>query len=93
MSYNHERENLLNLYLSEYTPENRIEFAKLVLSKYRFEKYVLNDYNIDFSDMIVQDETTRNMAESIINKNECTEDDFIELFNMLDLQQIDYIGF
>lgn len=43
--------------------------------------------------MIVQDETTRNMAESIINKNECTKDDFIELFNILDLQQIYYIGF
>lgn len=93
MSNNMERVNLLNDYLTQYTPENRMGFMRLVLNKYRFENYKLSDNNIQFEDMIVQDNNVRNTVENILNSGQCTEDDFANVFNMLELDQIYYIGF
>jgi len=39
MSMSQEKTTLLNEYLEQYTPENRINFCSLALRKYRFEKY------------------------------------------------------
>ena len=67
MSNNMERENLLNDYLTEYTPENRMGFMKLVLKKYRFENYKISDNDIkyetfnifaDEQKLRIQDETS-----------------------------------
>lgn len=93
MSNNMERVNLLNDYLTQYTPENRMGFMRLVLNKYLFENYKLSDNNIQFEDMIVQDNNVRNTVENILNSGECSEDDFANVFNMLELDQIYYIGF
>ena len=90
-----ERTNLLTSYLTEYTPENRMGFMNLVLNKYRFEKYKLsvNDHDIKFEDLIVQDQTIRDNAQMIIDSGSCSKDQFKEVFNMLTVDQINYIGF
>ena len=93
MSNNMERENLLNDYLTEYTPENRMEFMKLVLKKYHFENYKISDNDIKYEDMIIQDKTIKNNVQEIINSGSCSIDQFKNIFNKLTLEQIYYIGF
>ena len=88
-----ERVNLLNDYLAEYTPENRMGFMKLVLKKYSFENYKLRDNDIKFEDMIIQDQNIRKNVQNIINSGSCSVDQFKDVFNKLTLDQIYYIGF
>jgi hypothetical protein len=93
MPINIERENLLTEYLTEYSPVNRMNFINQVLNKYIFERYKLRDNNIKFEDMIITDNHIRNIALQISNNGECSEEDFINVFNMLEIEQIEYIGF
>ena len=88
MSSNTEKELLLDQYIKGYTPENRLGFIKLVLTKYK-----LSDNNIKFEDLIVQDTNIRNIANNIIKQKSCTPDNFKKVFNMLNIDQIYYIGF
>lgn len=89
------KEETLAYYLENYTPENRIGFCKLALSKYHFEKYSLRvkENDIAFEDRIVQDNETREHLHNIINNGSCSVDEFKTVFNMLTLDQITYIGF
>ena len=86
---------LLEEYLTQYTPENRLGFCRLVRTKYRFEKYRLSCKfeDIDPNDFIVQDPTILAKADKAIQKKSCSKEEFIEIFNALDLEQINYIGF
>lgn len=93
MSSNTEKELLLDHYIKNYTPQNRFGFIKLVLTKHHFERYKLSDNNIKFEDLIVQDINIRNIAQNIIDQKSCTSDNFKKVFNMLNLEQIYYIGF
>lgn len=90
-----EKINLLNQYIEGYTPQNRIEFCKLALNKFRFEKYKLGNKHefIATEDRIVNDTNTRQNIQNIIDKNECSIDDFKSVFNMLTIDQIHYIGY
>ncbi len=85
--------NLLNDYLNGYTAENRLAFCEMSLRKYRFENYKLSDNYIHEEDLIVGDSDTRSSIESIINKGECSVDDFKNVFNLLTEEQIVYIGY
>lgn len=87
--------DLLNYYLENYTPDNRLGFCKLAKRKYRFEKYKMSvkEKEILPEDRIVQDEETLELIDSIINSNECSIDDFKKVFNKLSEDQINYIGF
>jgi hypothetical protein len=107
MSSNTEKELLLDQYIKGYTPENRLGFIKLVLTKYKlsdnnikFEDLIVQDTNIrnianniKFEDLIVQDTNIRNIANNIIKQKSCTPDNFKKVFNMLNIDQIYYIGF
>jgi predicted flavoprotein YhiN len=93
MHNNMERNNMLAEYLNAYTPENRIGFVNLVLHKYPIEKYGFKKCHVDDANMIVQDKNIRNLATKIINSNKCSIDEFKTIFNMLTLEQINYIGF
>ena len=86
---------LLNFYLENYTPDNRLGFCKLAKRKYRFEKYKMSVKEEDIlpEDRIVQDEETLELIDSIINSNECSVDNFKKVFNKLSEDQINYIGF
>ena len=86
------KEDLCKEYLDNYNDINRFDFCKLVLSKYRFENYKLSEHNIKKNDYIIQDDIRFNIQQ-IINKEECSEDDFKKIFNMLSIEQITYIGF
>lgn len=89
------KEETLNYYLENYTPENRLGFCTLALRKYRFEKYSLrvNNDDIAFEDRIVQNNDTREYLSNITNNNSCSVDEFKKVFGMLSLDQINYIGF
>ena len=94
MSMSQEKTTLLQLYLDKYTPEYRFGFCVLALNKYRFENYpIINNVEITPEDYIVNDSNVRNQIISVIKKEECTEDDFKNIFNILSMDQINYIGF
>ena len=95
---------LLNQYLNGYTDENnqlvpgytdsnRLGFCKLALRKYKFEKYKLNEHNIKPEDHIVQDNNIRSQLLEIVEKGECSVDDFKMVFDNLTVDQINYIGY
>ena len=89
------KEKTLTYYLENYTPENRVGFCKLALRKYHFEKYSLRvkENDIAFEDRIVQDNETLKYLSNIANNKSCSVDEFNNVFNMLTLDQITYIGF
>ena len=89
--------NLLQKYLNEYTDENRFNFCKLALRKYRFEKYRMGSKNtgveIAPEDRIVNDNNVRALIQSVVDKGECSVEDFNTVFDALRVDQIEYIGF
>ena len=89
------KQTLLEQYLTEYTPENRLGFCRLVRTKYRFEKYKLSSKfeDVDPEDFIVQDSNTLAKADKALQNGSCSKEEFIEIFNELDMDQIEYIGF
>jgi len=89
------KEQLLEEYLTEYTPENRLGFCKLVRRKYRFEKYKFSTRfeDIEPEDFIVQNPITLAKADKVIQQGSCSIEEFKDIFNDLDVEQINYIGF
>lgn len=88
-----EKTNLLNQYLEGYTPQYRYKFCEIALAKHHSENYKFSDKNISYEDLIVKDTHVRNNIQSIINKGECSIEDFTNVFNMLTVDQINYIGY
>jgi hypothetical protein len=88
-----EKTNLFNEYLEGYTSQNRYQFCKLSITKYQFENYKFSDKNISSEDLIVKNTQVRAKIQSIINKGECSKEDFTNVFNMLTVDQINYIGY
>ena len=86
--------NLLQKYLDEYTDKNRFNFCKLALRKYRFEKYRCSkNAEIAPEDRIVDDNNVRTLIQSVVDKGECSVEDFNTVFDALRVDQIEYIGF
>ena len=88
------KEDRLNEYLNGYTPENRFRFMELCLKKHYSQNYSMkNDQTVLEEDYVVTDQNLRNNIQEVINKNECSVNDFTDIFNQLDVDQIDYIGY
>lgn len=89
------KENLLEEYITQYTPENRLGFCKLVRRKYRLENYRLSVKfeDINPEDFIVQNPDTLVKADNAIRQGSCSEEEFKDIFNDLTEDQINYIGF
>ena len=90
-----EKQELLNHYLTTYTPEFRFRFCELCKVKYRFENYSLrvNPNDVKKEDFIVQDKELLSYIERIINSKSCSKEEFQYIFNKLTLDQIYYIGY
>jgi hypothetical protein len=88
-----EKTNLLNQFLEGYTPQYRYKFCEIALAKHQSENYKFSDKNISSEDLIVKDTHVRYNIQSIINKGECSKEDFTNVFNMLTVNQINYIGY
>lgn len=89
------KQQLLNHYITTYTPNNRMGFLKLCLTKYKFEKYSLRVKNEDIKeeDRIVTDKSLKEDIQTIINTGKCSINDFTCVFNQLTVDQIIYIGY
>lgn len=89
------KEELMVMYLSEYSSDNRFEFCKLALMKYNFHKYPISIASCDIrtEDFIVHDEGIRLLLSDIIETGECSVDNFKNIFNKLSQEQIEFIGF
>ena len=90
-----EKQKLLNHYITTYTPENRFSFIELCIKKYKFEKYSMrvNLNDVDNKDFIVLDNELRKYIKSVIKSGICSEDNFTHIFNKLEIEQINYIGY
>lgn len=90
-----DKDALREYYLKEYTSENRLGFCKLARRKYRFENYKLSTRyeDIEPEDFIVQTVSTLTKIDKILQKNQCSVEDFTDVFNDLSVDQINYIGF
>ena len=90
-----DKDSLMEYYLNNYTPENRLGFCKLARRKYKFENYKMSVRfeDIEPEDFIVQNVNTLTKIDKIIQNKKCSEVDFINVFNDLTLEQINYIGF
>ena len=89
-----EKSTLLQQYLDGYTDENRYNFCLLALRKYRFEKYSMSrKEEIAPEDRIVNDHKVRELIQSVVDKDECSVEDFKKVFDALTVDQIEYIGF
>jgi hypothetical protein len=88
-----EKLSMFNEYNKNYDAHHRIGFCNIALKKYKWEKYQISDNNIKQEDMIIQDNDTRQYIQSIINNNSCTVDEFRDIFTLLTIDQINYIGF
>jgi hypothetical protein len=87
------KNKLLKEYIDYYTPENRLDFCKLSLSKHKFENYSIKTSDIQQDDYIIQNNDIKNQLKYIINKNICSIDDFSKVFSMMTIDDINYIGF
>ena len=87
-----EKSETINHILKIYTPTNRLEYCRLLLTKYQFAKYKLSDFNIKNEDFIVQNEETRQMAQTCLDKKSCNHRELFDILNRLTQDQIDYIG-
>lgn len=90
-----DKDSLRKYYIKEYTPENRLGFCKLARRKYRFENYKMSVRfeDIEPEDFIVQNVSTLTKIDKILQKNQCSVDEFTDVFNDLSVDQINYIGF
>ena len=89
-----EKTTLLDQYLDGYTDENRFNFCKLALRKYRFEKYPISQgVEIAPEDQIVNNDGVRSLIQSVVDKDECSVEDFKMVFDALTVDQINYIGY
>ena len=92
-----EKQNLINEYLDNYEENDMINFCQVAINKYRFEKYKiknLNRQNIDIEDYIIdRDSEAYNLMLNIINNQRCNQEDFANILELLDYEQIIYIGF
>jgi hypothetical protein len=88
------KEDRLKEYLDGYTSENRLTFIECAFNKYYGHHYsILKQERIKVTDYIVTDQNIRNNMKGIIDKKECSVETFTEIFNLLDIDQIDYIGY
>ena len=87
------KEDRLNKYLNGYTPENRFNFIKLCLKKYYSQNHSMKNNQTILRNCVVIDQDLRNNIQEVINKNICSVNDFTYIFNQLDIDQIDYIGY
>ena len=90
-----EKQELLNHYITTYTPEFRFRWCELCKTKYRFENYSMrvNLNDVDKKDFIVQDTELLKYVDQVIKTGECSVDNFTHIFNKLSLDQIYYIGY
>ena len=106
MSISQEKTTLLDQYLNGftnennerispgYTDENRYNFCTLALRKYRFERYPMRKENkIAPEDFIVNDNAVRSLIQTVVDKEECSVEDFKMVFDALTVDQINYIGY
>ena len=87
------RQYLLQEYIDGYNDDNRFNFCKLALRKYRFEKYRMNSNNIAPEDYVIQNISTRNKIQNVINTGICSIENFTNIFNTLEIDDINYIGY
>ena len=90
-----EKKELLDHYLTTYTPEFRFRFCELCKVKYHFENYSLrvNLNDVKKEDFIVRDNDLRSYIDKVINSKTCSKEEFQYIFNKLTLDQISYIGY
>lgn len=88
-----QKTELLNMYLDGYNPQDRLGFCKLALEKHDFTKYSLRVTEINHCDYVIKDNNVRNKINSVINKGACSIQDFKDIFNLLEINQIDQIGY
>ena len=78
---------------NNYDAELRVEICKLILRKYRFERYRMNDAVIpDEQDLIVRDNHVRTLCQNRVNENICSQDQLFDIMNRLSVDQMEYIG-
>ena len=83
----------MNKYLAAYNDNDRLEWCKIALKKYKFENYKLGDNNINPHDYIITDSDFRDYIIQIVNKEKCSIDEFKHIFSQLSIDNINYIGF
>ena len=89
-----DKTTLLNQYLDGYTDENRFNFCKIALRKYKFEKYPMRTgVEIAPEDQIVNNDSVRSLIQSVVDKENCSVEDFKMVFDALTVDQINYIGY
>ncbi len=94
MSMSLEKSTLRDQFLKGYTDKNRFNFCKIALRKHRFEKYPMRPgVEIAPEDLIVNDNNVRSLIQSIVDKEECSVEDFHTVFDALTVDQINYIGY
>lgn len=89
-----EKEQVMKQYIDNYNHIDRVDFCKIALNKYRFEKYNLNEHNIQDDDFII----TRNCyiydcMKYCVEHNECDPEMFKNILTHLSLKQLYYIGY
>ena len=92
-----EKNNLINDYLTNYDEGNMIGFCNIALNKYRFEKYKIRNLNrdkIDEDDYIVnRNHPVFNLMTQRVDEESCTPDQFRNILENLEIEQLYYIGF
>nr|QFG74712.1 MAG: hypothetical protein [Megaviridae environmental sample] len=83
-----ERKKLLDLYLHGYTPQNRLGFMKLVLTKVYWSNSAVTD-----NSLIVADQDIIYKVKEIVKSNKCSVEQFSSIFNKLSFEQIYIIGY
>lgn len=91
MSY--QKTDLLNMYLDGYNSQDRLDFCNLALEKHDFIKYSLRVTKINPCDYVIKDNNVRDKIKSVVNKGSCSIQDFKDIFNLLEINQIDQIGY
>ena len=81
------------MYLNGYNSQDRLDFCNIALEKHDFAKYSFHVTKINPCDYVIKDNNVRNKIKSVINKGACSIQDFKDIFNLLEINQIDYIGY
>ena len=85
-----------NFYYQEvrnnYNANLRVAICELILRKHRFERYRMNDNNIQEQDLIVRDNHIRTICQNRVNENVCSQEQLFGIMNRLSVEQMEYIG-
>ena len=90
------KEELIKLYKTTFTPENRIKFCEIAKNKNLVHKYSFKnspDEVVDPNDYIVQDDEVKELLDKLIAQKSCSVDELKMVLNKLTLDQISYIGY